>query len=164
MTCAPGDISCTVQYNMIVIDFPLLRLSKKLNEITGDYRAREEVGLHPHPSHTHIQHLSSTRPLQHVETLLKKKTLEVQLSEARLAQQTVASAQEKENSLAERQFLIAETLDQQKRFEILSKQESDLRGQLSLYSDKFEEFQETLTKSNQAFSSFKREMDKVSEM
>ncbi len=88
----------------------------------------------------------------------------MQLSEARLAQQTVASAQEKENSLAERQFLIAETLDQQKRFEILSKQESDLRGQLSLYSDKFEEFQETLTKSNQAFSSFKREMDKVSEM
>ncbi len=88
----------------------------------------------------------------------------MQLSEARLAQQTVASAQEKENSLAERQFLIAETLDQQKRFEILSKQEGDLRGQLSLYSDKFEEFQETLTKSNQAFSSFKKEMDKVSEV
>ncbi len=86
----------------------------------------------------------------------------MQLSEARLAQQTVASAQEKESSLAERQFLIAETLDQQKRFEILSKQEGDLRGQLSLYSDKFEEFQETLTKSNQAFASFKKEMDRVS--
>ena len=98
---------------------------------------------------------------QHMETLLKKKTLEFQLSEARLAQATVATAQEKESSLAERQFLIAETLDQQKRFEVLSKQESDLRGQLSLYSDKFEEFQQTLTKSNQAFVSFKKEMDKV---
>lgn len=96
-----------------------------------------------------------------METLLKKKTLEFQLSEARLAQQTVASAQEKESSLAERQFLIAETLDQQKRFEVLSKQESDLRGQLSLYSEKFEQFQQTLTKSNQAFVSFKKEMDKV---
>ena len=111
---------------------------------------------------SHVHTPTHTAHTQQLETMLKKKTLEVQLSEARLAQQAVASAQEKENSLAERQFLIAETLDQQKRFEVLSKQESDLRGQLSLYSDKFEEFQETLTKSNQAFASFKKEMDKVS--
>lgn len=141
------------------------RLSKKLNEISEEYRAREEVSLHHLPASIirTLTHFPPTHHMQHFETLLKKKTLEVQLSEARLAQQTVASAQEKESSLAERQFLIAETLDQQKRFDILSKQEGDLRGQLSLYSDKFEEFQETLTKSNQAFGSFKKEMDRVSE-
>ena len=37
----------------------------------------------------------------------------------------------------------------------------DLRGQLSLYSEKFEEFQKTLTKSNEVFGTFKKEMDKV---
>ena len=118
--------------------------------------------MNTHSCHLHLHTFTHTTHTQQLETMLKKKTLEVQLSEARLAQQAVASAQEKENSLAERQFLIAETLDQQKRFEVLSKQESDLRGQLSLYSDKFEEFQETLTKSNQAFASFKKEMDKAS--
>ena len=35
------------------------------------------------------------------------------------------------------------------------------RSQLSLYSDKFEEFQRTLNKSNEVFGTFKKEMDKV---
>ena len=33
--------------------------------------------------------------------------------------------------------------------------------QLSLYTEKFEEFQKTLTKSNEVFATFKKEMDKV---
>lgn len=33
--------------------------------------------------------------------------------------------------------------------------------QLSLYSEKFEEFQKTLNKSNEVFGTFKKEMDKV---
>ena len=35
--------------------------------------------------------------------------------------------------------------------------------QVSLYTDKFEEFQQTLSKSNEVFATFKREMDKVCE-
>ena len=58
--------------------------------------------------------------------------------------------------------LLTECLEQQKRCEQLTKQEMDLRGQLSLYSEKFEEFQKTLTKSNEVFGTFKKEMDKVS--
>lgn len=34
--------------------------------------------------------------------------------------------------------------------------------QLTLYSGRFEEFQNTLTKSNEVFATFKQEMDKVS--
>lgn len=34
--------------------------------------------------------------------------------------------------------------------------------QLTLYSGRFEEFQSTLTKSNEVFATFKQEMDKVS--
>lgn len=33
--------------------------------------------------------------------------------------------------------------------------------QLTLYSGRFEEFQSTLTKSNEVFATFKQEMDKV---
>ena len=35
--------------------------------------------------------------------------------------------------------------------------------QLSLYTEKFEEFQSTLSKSNEVFTTFKQEMDKVRE-
>ncbi len=78
-----------------------------------------------------------------------------------MTQQIVAAAEEKENSLAERQYLLAETVQQQKKCELLTQQEIELRTQLSLYSDKFEEFQQTLTHSNQVFSTFKKDTDKV---
>ena len=78
-----------------------------------------------------------------------------------MAQQVVAAAEEKENSLAERQYLLAESLDQQKKCEVLTHQEIELRGQLAMYSDKFEEFQQTLTRSNQVFSTFKKDTDRV---
>lgn len=92
---------------------------------------------------------------------MKHKQLELQLCEAKMAQQMVAAAEEKENSLAERQYLLAETLEQQKRCEMLTQQETELRSQLSMYSDKFEEFQQTLTRSNQVFSTFKKDTDRV---
>lgn len=92
---------------------------------------------------------------------MKHKQLELQLSEAKMAQQMVAAAEEKENSLAERQYLLSETLEQQKRCEMLTQQETELKGQLSMYSDKFEEFQQTLTRSNQVFSTFKKDTDRV---
>eukprot|EP00731_Ephydatia_muelleri_P032196 Em0023g703a len=98
----------------------------------------------------------------HFEKILKQKQLELQLSETKLAQQSVTMAEEKEHSLAERQCLLVETLEQQKRCELLTQQEMDLRGQLAMYSEKFEEFQQALSKSNDVFGTFKKEMDKMS--
>ena len=43
--------------------------------------------------------------LQQFEEAVKHRQLELQLLEAKLAQQTVAMAEAKENSLAERQFV-----------------------------------------------------------
>ena len=43
-----------------------------------------------------------------------------------MAQQMVSAAEEKENSLAEKQYLLAETLEQQKRCEVLTQQETEL--------------------------------------
>ena len=40
--------------------------------------------------------------------------------------------------------------------------EIQLRSQLNSYTEKYEEFQNTLDKSNKIFTSFKKEMDDVS--
>lgn len=43
----------------------------------------------------------------------------------------------------------------------MKEQELQLKQQLTLYMDKFEEFQTTLAKSNEVFTSFRQEMEKV---
>jgi hypothetical protein len=47
------------------------------------------------------------------------------------------------------------------RLEVVSKEELASRTQLATYGDKFKDFQETLTKSNDMFASFKKESDKM---
>jgi len=47
------------------------------------------------------------------------------------------------------------------RLEVVSKEELASRTQLATYGDKFKDFQETLTKSNEMFASFKKESDKM---
>ncbi|XP_065176274.1 alpha-taxilin-like [Sycon ciliatum] len=98
---------------------------------------------------------------EHCDKLFKQKQLEVQLCEAKLAQQAMFAAEEKERSLAEKQMLLSETAEKQRKCEALTQQEVELRSQLSLYTEKFEEFQKTLTKSNEVFATFKKEMDKM---
>jgi len=43
----------------------------------------------------------------------------------------------------------------------LAKTENELRAQLALYAEKFEQFQDTLTKSNDVFTTFKQEMERM---
>jgi hypothetical protein len=40
--------------------------------------------------------------------------------------------------------------------------EVNLRSQMSLFTEKYDEFQNTLIRSNEVFGGFKREMEKVS--
>eukprot|EP01117_Protostelium_nocturnum_P017889 TRINITY_DN7366_c0_g1_i1.p1 TRINITY_DN7366_c0_g1~~TRINITY_DN7366_c0_g1_i1.p1 ORF type:complete len:382 (+),score=146.21 TRINITY_DN7366_c0_g1_i1:137-1282(+) len=87
---------------------------------------------------------------KHFETQLKAKDLEIQLHEAKLSQQNHYSQQ----STNQIQLLEDKVVSQ-------AKNEKDLRSQLSLYAEKFEQFQETLTKSNDIFNTFKLEMEKM---
>ena len=57
--------------------------------------------------------------------------------------------------------LLQEATGAQKKIELLEAQEKQLRAQVSLYTEKYEEFQQTLGKSNEVFQSFKSEMEKV---
>jgi len=81
--------------------------------------------------------------------------LELQLLEAKVKHQTQIAVQE-----------AAKTKTQVEMYETqiasLSKTEKELRGQLSLYAEKFEQFQETLMKSNDVFNTFKLEMERMS--
>ncbi|GBG60869.1 hypothetical protein CBR_g15990 [Chara braunii] len=88
---------------------------------------------------------------EHFQHQLKTKALELQLLHAKLTQQNETTKQEEEKVK-----LLKEQITS------MLKSEAELRGQLSTYGGKFEQFQETLTKSNEVFATFKLEMDKMS--
>lgn len=96
---------------------------------------------------------------EHVEKVFKHKQLELQLAEAKLAQQNLQFEEDKRKTLAENQLLIKQAQEYQKQCEILTKQEAEMKSQLTLYAERFEDFQKTLNKSNEVFSTFKKEMD-----
>ena len=50
----------------------------------------------------------------------------------------------------------------QNRIKELQSVETNLRSQVSLYTDKYNEFQTALSKSNEIFNGFNKEMEKVS--
>ncbi|CAB1342944.1 unnamed protein product, partial [Coregonus sp. 'balchen'] len=54
-----------------------------------------------------------------------------------------------------------EAIDKTKKCYTLKEQELQLKKKLALYSQKFEEFQTTLSKSNDVYASFKNEMEKM---
>ncbi|XP_023250179.1 alpha-taxilin-like, partial [Seriola lalandi dorsalis] len=57
--------------------------------------------------------------------------------------------------------LLKEAVESQRMCELMKQQEVHLKQQLSLYTEKFEEFQTTLSKSNEVFTTFKQEMEKM---
>jgi len=98
---------------------------------------------------------------EHVEKVFKHKQLELQLAEAKMAQQHLQFNEDKEKTLTENQLLIKQAQEYKKQCEILTKQEKEMKSQLTMYAERFEEFQKTLNKSNEVFSTFKKEMDKM---
>ncbi|PIK42211.1 putative alpha-taxilin [Apostichopus japonicus] len=73
---------------------------------------------------------------EHIEKIFKHKELESQLYDAKLQQSNLALQEEQERCKRERTIL-------------------------AVYTEKFEEFQTTLTKSNEIFQTFKQEMDQM---
>ncbi len=58
--------------------------------------------------------------------------------------------------------LLKDATESRHKCELMKEQEHQLKQQLTLYMDKFEEFQTTLAKSNEVFTTFRQEMEKVS--
>uniref|UniRef100_K3X4A8 Alpha-taxilin n=1 Tax=Globisporangium ultimum (strain ATCC 200006 / CBS 805.95 / DAOM BR144) TaxID=431595 RepID=K3X4A8_GLOUD len=87
---------------------------------------------------------------EHFQKQLEAKDLTVQLADAKLQHQVEITARESEK--------VKLALDKAKEF---SDRELQLQAQLNSYSEKFDIVQETLNKSNQMFTTFRDEMDKM---
>nr|CAD7577358.1 unnamed protein product [Timema californicum] len=117
-----------------------LEMTKKFKSVCEQYELRE----------------------QQVEKISRQMQLEAQLADAKLAQAKMEMAAEKEALLREKKQLLTELKDYQNRCQDLQATEINLRSQITLYTDKYDEFQNALSRSNEVFGGFKGEMDKMS--
>nr|XP_020030067.1 beta-taxilin isoform X1 [Castor canadensis] len=114
-------------------------LAEKLKSIIDQYELREE----------------------HLDKIFKHRELQQKLVDAKLeqAQEMMKEAEEQHNR--EKEYLLNQAAEWKLQAKVLKEQETVLQAQLTLYSGRFEEFQNTLTKSNEVFATFKQEMDKT---
>mmetsp|Transcript_14421 Transcript_14421/g.34149 ORF Transcript_14421/g.34149 Transcript_14421/m.34149 type:complete len:294 (-) Transcript_14421:133-1014(-) len=89
----------------------------------------------------------------HWEKQLHAKDLEVQLAEAKLKQQQEACG-----------ALEAKAQHFAQQIEVMKQTEDGLRQQLDTYGTKFQEFQETLTQSNEVFGKMKSDSEKQAKL
>lgn len=86
---------------------------------------------------------------KNVEKIIQKKELETQLLEAQMAQTQLLFAQEKEQFLNEKQQLFSKIAELQRKGIQMNQKEMQLTQELGLYTSKYQEFQDILTKSNE---------------
>jgi len=89
---------------------------------------------------------------RHFAAQTRTRELEAQLLRAKLEQQAQLATQEKGKAQAYQEHITQ-----------LAATEAELRSQLALYAEKFDQFQEALNKSNDMFSQFKVKMEKMAE-
>lgn len=99
---------------------------------------------------------------QQVVKLAKQIELETQLCDAKLAKANMEISVERETILNEKNHLLKEIRQYQTRIEEMQNTEIDLRNQISLYNEKYEEFQNALARSNKVFAGFKGDMELMS--
>ncbi|XP_042290792.1 alpha-taxilin [Thunnus maccoyii] len=114
-------------------------LAEKLKKLYEQYKLREE----------------------HIDKVVKHKDLQQQLVDTKLHQAQELLKESEERHDREKDFLLKEAVESQRMCELMKQQEVHLKQQLSLYTEKFEEFQTTLSKSNEVFTTFKQEMEKM---
>lgn len=116
-----------------------MELADKLKKLIEQYELREE----------------------HIDKVFKQKDLQQQLVDAKLHQAQALLKDSEDRHQKEKDFLLKEAAESQRMYELMKQQEVHLKQQLSLYTEKFEEFQNTLSKSNEVFTTFKQEMEKM---
>lgn len=97
-----------------------------------------------------------------LEKLNEQIKLETQLNEAKLAKVHMESTIEKEILLKEKQAALEEVLATKKAITEMEMRERALKEQLSIYTTKYDQFQNSLQKSNDVFATYKVELEKMS--
>lgn len=87
--------------------------------------------------------------------------LESELSDAKLQKASLEHQAEKERLIAEMEQVKVTLAQYRAKIMELQANETSLKGQLGVYTAKYDEFQNALVKSNQVFGGFKEQMEKV---
>ncbi|XP_049913885.1 alpha-taxilin isoform X1 [Epinephelus moara] len=98
-----------------------------------------------------------------LEKINKHRDLQYKLAEAKLQQANALLTEAEEKHKREKEYLLREAIDKTKKCFAMKEQELTMKKKLTLYAQKFDEFQATLAKSNEIYVRFKKEMDNMSE-
>ncbi|KAM6915083.1 beta-taxilin [Xenentodon cancila] len=116
-------------------------LTDKLESLMTQCERREES----------LEKINTHRDLQH------------KLTEAKLQQANALLAEAEDRHKREKEYLLREAIDKTKKCFAMKEQELAMKKKLTLYAQKFDEFQTTLAKSNEIYVRFKKEMDNMTE-
>ncbi|XP_068609763.1 beta-taxilin isoform X1 [Brachionichthys hirsutus] len=100
---------------------------------------------------------------ENLEKFNSRRDLQQKLSEAKVQQANARLAEAEDKHRREKEYLLREAIDKTKKCFAMKEQELSMKKKLTLYAQKFDEFQETLAKSNQIYAHFKKEMEKMTE-
>ncbi|PRD28537.1 UNVERIFIED_CONTAM: Txlna [Trichonephila clavipes] len=96
---------------------------------------------------------------QNMSKIVQQKELEAQLAKAKHAKVNLLLKQETEKFLREKQSLLENLSELQKRCTLLTANELQLRTELADYTLKYDEFQDVVNNSSKVFSTFKDDME-----
>lgn len=97
-----------------------------------------------------------------IEKFDHKMELAIKLNEAKLTKTQMEAAIDKEQLLKERHDMLLELKNCRQELNDLQAREKLLQDQLSVYTEKYQEFQTSFSKSNDIFVTYKKEMEKMS--
>ncbi|KAL2098849.1 hypothetical protein ACEWY4_005329 [Coilia grayii] len=97
-----------------------------------------------------------------LEKVFKHRDLQQKLLETKLAQANLMLKEAEEKHKVEKEHLLKQTAEAKLTVKLLREAEGDMKAQLAVYSEKFEEFQGSVSKSSGVYASFKQDMDKMS--
>ncbi|XP_016324809.1 beta-taxilin-like isoform X1 [Sinocyclocheilus anshuiensis] len=98
---------------------------------------------------------------QSLEKIFKHRDLQQKLSDAKLEEANMLLSQAEEKHKREKEYLLTQAAEWKLQAKELKEQHTVMQAQIVLYSQKFDEFQNTLAKSNEIYITFKQEMDKM---
>ncbi|XP_036943426.1 beta-taxilin-like isoform X1 [Acanthopagrus latus] len=98
-----------------------------------------------------------------LEKINDRRDLQQKLTDAKLQQANALLAEAEEKHKREKEYLLVQAAEWKLQAQTLREQETVMQAQLTLYAQKFDEFQATLAKSNEIYTRFKKEMDNMSD-
>ncbi|KAG8123786.1 hypothetical protein E2320_019164, partial [Naja naja] len=131
------------------------KLEKTLQRAREEEEKRKEITNHFQSTLNDIQAQIEQQSERNMKELQQK------LVDAKLEQSQEVMKEAEDRHQREKEYLLNQAAEWKLQAKLLKEQETVLRAQLTLYSERFEEFQKTLTKSNEVFANFKQEMDKM---